>query len=79
MTTETKNASASDAAAFKKWRDEQNKSAATRAKESAATEKLQKSQTVEHTVLKTNGEALHLCADGEWRTDNDLSKLGVEE
>lgn len=41
--------------------------------------KLQKSQTVKHSFLTTNGSPVHLCEDGEFRTDEEMQQLGKEE
>lgn len=49
------------------------------AKDNAKNAKLAKSQTARFSVMQTNGQPIHLCEDGEWRTNEDLSKIGVEE
>lgn len=35
-------------------------------------------QTVRFSVVQTNGKPIHLCDDGEWRTNEDISNLGKE-
>lgn len=49
------------------------------AEDDAKNAKLAKSQTVKFSVMQTNGQPIHLCVDGEWRTNEELTKIGVED
>lgn len=78
MSTQTKKASSKPRAASKpKPSSPQTKSPEDTEKEKL--DKLQKSQTVKHTFLTTGGGTVHLCEDGEFRTDEEMQELGKEE
>ena len=53
--------------------------AAKRAAKQDKQDQLTKSQTVRYSFLTTNGTSVHLCEDGEFRSDEEMSKLGVED
>ena len=63
----------------KRTKEREAKEAEEKSKTDERNARLAKSQTAKFSVLQTNGKPLHLCEDGVWRTDEDLSKIGQED